>query len=214
MRMLRPWTKFTRQPHRNPRKDLWMATTQQKTKLAERQALALRIRPKQTDDVSPLPKRQEETLTKLAKKAKKRLRTRALFSGPSGTGKTSAVEFLARKLEVTLYRINIDAVVSKYIGETEKNLRRLFDEAEDSSAILFFDEADALFGKRSEVKDSHDRYANLALNFLHDCVKNFQGLIILACNRHHALDSTFMPRIQCHLSFRHRTRPLAKRNQR
>jgi SpoVK/Ycf46/Vps4 family AAA+-type ATPase len=79
-----------------------------------------------------------------------------------------AVEFLARKLEVTLYRIDLGAVVSRYIGETEKNLRRLFDEAEDSSAILFFDEADALFGKRSEVKNSHDRYANLGLNFLRD----------------------------------------------
>ena len=100
-------------------------------------------------------------------------------------------------------------------GEIRKSaLRRLFDEAEDSSAILFFDEADALFGKRSEVKDSHDRYANLELNFLHDCVRNFQGLIILSFKRHHALDSTFMARIQCHLSFRHRTRPLAKRNQR
>jgi SpoVK/Ycf46/Vps4 family AAA+-type ATPase len=174
----------------------------------------LHISPKQTDDISPFPKRQEEALTKLAKKAKKRLRTRALFSGPSGTGKILAVEFLARKLEVTLYRIDLGAVVSRYIGETEKNLRRLFDEAEDSSAILFFDEADALFGKRSEVKNSHDRYANLGLNFLRDCVKNFQGLIILSCKRHHALDSAFMPRIQCHLSFRHRTRPLAKRYQR
>lgn len=196
-----------------PHQDIWMATTQPKTKLGQRQALALLISPKQTDDISPLPKRQEEALTKLAKKAKKRLRTRALFSGPSGTGKILAAEFLARKLEVTLYRIDLGAIVSNYIGETEKNLRRLFDEAEDSSAILFFDEADALFGKRTEVKDSHDRYANLGLNFLHDCVKNFQGLIILSCKRHHALD-TFRPRIQCHLWFRHRTRPLARRNQR
>ena len=146
----------------------------------------MHISPKQTDDISPFPKRQEEALTKLAKKAKKRLRTRALFSGPSGTGKILAVEFLARKLEVTLYRLDLGAVISRYIGETEKNLRRLFDEA--SSAILFFDEADALFGKRGEVKDSHDRYANLGLNFLRDCVKNFQGLIILSCKRHHALD--------------------------
>jgi SpoVK/Ycf46/Vps4 family AAA+-type ATPase len=191
-----------------------MATTQPKTKRGQRQALALHISPRQTDDISLFPKRQEEALTKLAKKAKQRLRTRALFSGPSGTGKTSAVEFLARKLQVTLYRIDLGAVVSKYIGETEKNLRRLFDEAEDSSAILFFDEADALFGKRSEVKDSHDRYANLALNFLCDRVKKFQGLIILSCKRHHALDMTCMPRIQCHLWFRHRTRPLAKRNNR
>ena len=89
-----------------------------------------------------------------------------------------------------LYRIDVGAVVSKYIGETEKTLRRLFGKAENSSAILFFDEADALFGKRSEVKDSHDRYADSALNFLHDCVKNFQGLMILACKRHRPLDST------------------------
>lgn len=114
---------------------------------------------------------------------------------------------------MTLYRIDLGAIVSNYIGETEKTLRRLFDEAEDSSAILFFDEADALFGKRTEVKYSHDRYANLESNFLHDCVKNFQGLIILSRKRHHALD-TFRPRIQCHLWFRHRTRPLARRNQR
>jgi SpoVK/Ycf46/Vps4 family AAA+-type ATPase len=187
-----------------------------KTKLKARRSptQAFSMDSKQTGHFRPLPKRQQETLTKLAKKAKQLPRTRALFSGPSGTGKTLAVEFLARKLEVTLYHIDVGAVVSKYIAETEKNLRRLFDEAEDSSAILFFDEADALFGKRSEVKDSHERYANLALNFLRDYVKYFQGLIILACNRHHAPDPTFMPRIQCHLWFGHRTRPLAKRNQR
>ena len=153
-------------------------------------------------------------MTKLAKKAKQLPRTRALFSGPSGTGKTLAVEFLARELEVTVYRIDVGAVVSKYIGETEKTLRRLFGKAENSSAILFFDEADALFGKRSEVKDNHDRYADSALNFLHDCVKNFQGLMILACKRHRPLYSTFMPRIQCHLWFRHRMHPLAKRHRR
>lgn len=198
---------------------IWMPAQQpSKTKLKARrspaQAFSIGLISKQTDYVRPLPKRQAEALTKLAKKAKKLLRTRALFRGPSGTGKTLAAEFLARKLEATLYRINVRAVVSKYIGETEKNLRRLVDKAENSSAILFFDEADALFGKRSEVKDSHDRYANSALNFLHDCVKKFQGLIILACIRHHPLDSTFMPKIQCHLWFRHRKRSLAKRNQR
>jgi predicted AAA+ superfamily ATPase len=175
---------------------------------------AFSIGSKQTDHFRRLPKRQQEALTKLAKKAKQLRRTLALFSGPSGTGKTLAVEFLACELGMTLYRIDLGAVASKYIGETEKNLRRLFGKAENSSAILFFDEADALFGKRSEVKDSHDRYTNLALNFLYDCVKNFQGLIILGCKRHHPHDSTFMPRIQCHLYFRHRTHPLAKKDRR
>ena len=90
----------------------------------------------------------------------------ALFAGESGTGKTMAAEVLANELRPDLYRIDLSAVVSKYIGETEKNLRRLFDAAEDGGAILFFDEADALFGKRSEVKDSHDRYANIEINYL------------------------------------------------
>jgi SpoVK/Ycf46/Vps4 family AAA+-type ATPase len=177
--------------------------TQLRTRRSAVHAFALRITPKQTDDVRPLPKPQEEALTNLAKKAKKFRRIRALFSGPSGTGKTLAAEFLARKLEVDLYRIDLGKVVSKYIGETEKNLGRLFDEAEVSGAILFFDEADALFGKRTEVKDSHDRYANRALNYLCEGLENFQGLVILACNRHHALDSTFTPKIQFHLRFRH-----------
>jgi len=179
-----------------------------------RHALARRISPKQTSDARPFSKHQEEALTKLANKAKHLLRPRALFSGPSGTSKTLAVEFLARELEVTLYRIDLGAVVSKYIGETEKNLRRLFGKAENSGAILFFDEADALFGKRSEVKDSHDRYADSALAFLRDYVKNFQGLIILGCTRRHALDSTLMPKMQCHLYFRHRMHPLAKKRRR
>ena len=90
----------------------------------------------------------------------------ALFAGESGTGKTMAAEVIANDLRLNLYRIDLSAVVSKYIGETEKNLRRLFDAAEDGGAILFFDEADALFGKRSEVKDSHDRYANIEINYL------------------------------------------------
>ncbi|MGH9842447.1 MAG: ATP-binding protein, partial [Blastocatellia bacterium] len=90
----------------------------------------------------------------------------ALFAGESGTGKTMAAEVIANELQLDLFRIDLSAVVSKYIGETEKNLRKLFDAAEDSGAILFFDEADALFGKRSEVKDSHDRYANIEINYL------------------------------------------------
>ncbi|MFZ0062338.1 MAG: ATP-binding protein, partial [Pyrinomonadaceae bacterium] len=101
-----------------------------------------------------------------SKKMNRGLGISALFAGDSGTGKTMAAEVIANELRLNLYRIDLSAVVSKYIGETEKNLRRLFDAAEDGGAILFFDEADALFGKRSEVKDSHDRYANIEINYL------------------------------------------------
>ena len=106
----------------------------------------------------------------------------ALFAGDSGTGKTMAAEVLANQLRLDLYRIDLSAVVSKYIGETEKNLRRVFDAAEDGGAILFFDEADALFGKRSEVKDSHDRYANIEINYLLQRMEAYRGLAILATN--------------------------------
>ena len=102
----------------------------------------------------------------LRRKLTRGLGITALFAGESGTGKTMAAEVIAHELRLDLYRIDLSAVVSKYIGETEKNLRRLFDAAEDGGAILFFDEADALFGKRSEVKDSHDRYANIEVNYL------------------------------------------------
>ena len=105
-----------------------------------------------------------------------------LFAGESGTGKTMAAEVIANDLRLLLYRIDLSAVVSKYIGETEKNLRRLFDAAEDGGAILFFDEADALFGKRSEVKDSHDRYANIEINYLLQRMESYRGLAILATN--------------------------------
>ena len=112
----------------------------------------------------------------------------ALFAGESGTGKTMAAEVIANELRLDLYRIDLSAVVSKYIGETEKNLRRLFDAAEDGGAILFFDEADALFGKRSEVKDSHDRYANIEINYLLQRMEAYRGLAILATNMKSALD--------------------------
>jgi SpoVK/Ycf46/Vps4 family AAA+-type ATPase len=164
-------------------------------------ALARRIVIKQTP-ARPLPKRQEHALIDLANKAKKILRTRALFSGRNGAGKTLAVEFLARRLDVALFRIDLSRVVSKYIGETEKNLDRLFDAAESSGAILLFDEADALFGKRSEVKDAHDRYANIEINYLLQRLETFKGLAILSCNRRRAVDLTFKPKIHCRLSFR------------
>ena len=135
---------------------------------------------------------------------------RALFSGRNGAGKTLAAEFLARHLDVALFRIDLSKVVSKYIGETEKNLARVFDAAELSGAILLFDEADALFGKRSEAKDAHDRYANIEIDYLLQRLEKFRGLAILSCQRRHADDLTFMPKIHCRLSFR-RARRSAKR---
>jgi hypothetical protein len=125
----------------------------------------------------------------------------ALFAGDSGTGKTLAAEVLANELRLNLYRIDLSAVVSKYIGETEKNLRRLFDAAEDGGAILFFDEADALFGKRSEVKDSHDRYANIEVNYLLQRMEAYRGLAILATNMRSALDVAFTRRLRFVVTF-------------
>ncbi len=125
----------------------------------------------------------------------------ALFAGESGTGKTLAAEVLAKVLDLDLYRIDLSSVVSKYIGETEKNLRRLFDTAEDSGVILLFDEADALYGKRSEVKDSHDRYANIEINYLLQRLEAYNGLAILATNFKSALDQAFMRRLRFVVNF-------------
>ncbi len=125
----------------------------------------------------------------------------ALFAGESGTGKTMAAEVIANVLQLNLYRIDLSAVVSKYIGETEKNLRRLFDAAEDGGAILFFDEADALFGKRSEVKDSHDRYANIEINYLLQRLEGYRGLAILATNIKSAMDVAFVRRLRFMVDF-------------
>ena len=125
----------------------------------------------------------------------------ALFAGESGTGKTMAAEVIANELKLNLYRIDLSAVVSKYIGETEKNLRQVFDAAEDGASILFFDEADALFGKRSEVKDSHDRYANIEINYLLQRMEAYSGLAILATNLKNALDGAFMRRLRFVVQF-------------
>jgi hypothetical protein len=135
------------------------------------------------------------------RKANRGLGINALFAGDSGTGKTMAAEVIANHLRLNLYRIDLSAVVSKYIGETEKNLRKLFDAAEDGGAMLFFDEADALFGKRSEVKDSHDRYANIETNYLLQRMESFGGLAILATNQKSALDEAFMRRLRFVVSF-------------
>ena len=125
----------------------------------------------------------------------------ALFSGASGTGKTMAAGVLARELDRDLYQIDLATVVSKYIGETEKNLRKIFDAAEPGGAILLFDEADALFGKRSEVRDSHDRYANLEVSYLLQRMESYRGIAILTTNMQNALDSAFHRRLRFVVQF-------------
>ncbi len=136
-----------------------------------------------------------------ARRSARGLGVSALFAGPSGTGKTTAAEILARELRLDLYRIDLSAVVSKYIGETEKNLRRLFDAADEGGAILLFDEADALFGKRSEVKDSHDRYANIEVSYLLQRMEAYRGLAILTTNQRQALDPAFLRRLRFVVQF-------------
>jgi SpoVK/Ycf46/Vps4 family AAA+-type ATPase len=124
-----------------------------------------------------------------------------LFAGPSGTGKTMAAEIIANELGLDLYKIDLSTVVSKYIGETEKNLARIFTEAETSNAILFFDEADALFGKRSEVRDSHDRYANIEISYLLQRMEEYDGMAILATNLHKNMDEAFVRRMHFTVEF-------------
>ncbi|MEZ4733109.1 MAG: AAA family ATPase [Caldilineaceae bacterium] len=124
-----------------------------------------------------------------------------LFAGPSGTGKTMAADIMAGELGLDLYKIDLSSVVSKYIGETEKNLARIFTEAETSNAILFFDEADALFGKRSEVRDSHDRYANIEISYLLQRMEEYDGMAILATNLHKNLDEAFVRRMHFTVEF-------------
>jgi len=159
-----------------------------------------------------LPEAQRRTLQQIAVHARHRITVHhdwgfaaksarglgiaTLFWGDSGTGKTLAAEVLANTLGLALYRIDLSAVVSKYIGETEKNLRRVFDAAEDIGAILLFDEADALFGKRSEVKDSHDRYANIEVSYLLQRMEAYRGLAILTTNHKAALDTAFQRRLR------------------
>jgi hypothetical protein len=125
----------------------------------------------------------------------------ALFAGPSGTGKTLAAEVLANDLRLDLYRIDLSQLVSKYIGETEKNLGVVFEAAERGGAILLFDEADALFGKRSEVKDSHDRYANIEVGYLLQRMESYRGLAILTTNQRAALDQAFLRRLRFVVAF-------------
>jgi DNA replication protein DnaC len=125
----------------------------------------------------------------------------AIFFGPSGTGKTMAASILAGELGIAIYRVDLSRVVSKYIGETERNLEALFDEARRSFALLFFDEAEALFGKRSEVKDAHDRYANIEVAYLLQRMEQFEGIAILATNLRTHMDTAFLRRLQFAVEF-------------
>jgi hypothetical protein len=134
-------------------------------------------------------------------KSRRGLGISALFAGASGTGKTLAAEVLANELHLDLHRIDISSVVSKYIGETEKNLRKIFDAAESGGAILLFDEADALFGKRSDVKDSHDRYANMEVAYLLQRIEAYRGLAILTTNLKDSIDQAFLRRIRFVVQF-------------
>jgi AAA+ superfamily predicted ATPase len=173
--------------------------------------LAKRVTSRATLDDVILPARNKSQLVELidrvrlnrvvtedwgfAEKSRRGLGLSALFTGESGTGKTFAAEAIANQLHYDLYRVDLAAVVSKFIGETEKNLKRVFDAAERGGAILFFDESDALFGRRTEVKDSHDRYANIEINYLLQRMEDYQGVSILATNRRSALDQAFIRRL-------------------
>jgi SpoVK/Ycf46/Vps4 family AAA+-type ATPase len=181
------------------------------------EGLAQRIEPSAAWDDLVLPETEKQILRHMAlhvrqrakvyqtwgfaSKSSRGLGISALFAGPSGTGKTMAGEVLASELRLDLYRIDLSQVVSKYIGETEKNLRRVFDAAEEGACLLLFDEADALFGKRSEVKDSHDRYANIEISYLLQRIESYRGLAILTTNRRDALDSAFLRRIRFVVEF-------------
>jgi hypothetical protein len=179
--------------------------------------LAQRIEPRATLDDVKLSTRDKQQLERLVEHARHRgivlsdygyadhvsrgLGLAALFHGESGTGKTMAAEAVANALGLALFRVDLSSVVSKYIGETSKNLRRVFDAAEGGGAVLLFDEADAVFSRRSEVKDSHDRYANIDVNYLLTRMESFGGVTILATNMKHALDPAFLRRLRFIVGF-------------
>jgi ATPase family protein associated with various cellular activities (AAA) len=135
----------------------------------------------------------------------------AMFSGPSGTGKTLAAEIIAGELGLDLYKVDLSSVVSKYIGETEKNLERIFGAASAGDLVLFFDEADALFGKRSEVSDAHDRYANIEVAYLLQRLESYQGLVVMATNLQRNIDDAFLRRISVAVDFEPPDEPQRRR---
>jgi hypothetical protein len=179
--------------------------------------LAQRIVPSATWDDLVLPESQEQILHQLAAQVRHRMKVyetwgfsakgrrglgvSALFTGESGTGKTLAAEVLGKELGLDVYRIDLSAVVSKYIGETEKNLSQVFDAAEEGGVLLLFDEADALFGKRGDVKEAHDRYANIEVGYLLQRMEAYQGLAILTTNLKSALDKAFQRRLRFIVNF-------------
>ncbi len=194
---------------------IWNACLGQARPRLEELAQPIRTQVNWTDLV--LPDKEQQTLRTIAAQVRQRMKVyeqwgfankgqrglgiSALFAGASGTGKTLAAEVLANELRLDLYRIDLSSVVSKYIGETEKNLRRIFDAAEVGGAILLFDEADALFGKRSEVKDSHDRYANMEVAYLLQRMEAYRGLAILTTNLKSSLDQAFLRRLRFVVQF-------------
>lgn len=207
-------TADVKEPH-SPEVILWQACRQQaRPRLDE---LAQRIESNSTWEDLVLPDKEQQVLTAIATHVRQRrqvyeqwgfqgksqrgLGIAALFAGASGTGKTLAAEVLANTLQLDVYRIDLSSVVSKYIGETEKNLRRVFDAAEGGGVILLFDEADALFGKRSEVKDSHDRHANIEVSYLLQRMEAYRGLAILTTNLKGSLDQAFLRRIRFIVQF-------------
>jgi hypothetical protein len=177
--------------------------------------LARRIRPRRTWDDLVLPADQEGQLRELSARHRRRgtvygewgfsplpsTGVVALFAGPSGTGKTLAAEVVAGDLGLDLYKVDLSSVVSKYIGETEKNLERIFDAAAAGDLVLFFDEADALFGKRSEVSDAHDRYANIEVAYLLQRLEAYDGMVVLATNLQRNIDPAFTRRIAVAVDF-------------
>ncbi|HUP60706.1 MAG TPA: ATP-binding protein [Thermoanaerobaculia bacterium] len=181
------------------------------------QDLARRIVPRVGWDDLILPARQMSTLREIVMHVRQRAKVyetwgfgvrssrglgiSVLFSGASGTGKTMAAEVLASELRLDLFQIDLSSVVSKYIGETEENLRRVFDAAEEGGAMLLFDEADALFGKRTEVRDSHDRYANIEVSYLLQRMEAYRGVAILTTNLKNALDAAFLRRLRFIVEF-------------
>ena len=161
----------------------------------------IRVEPATADEWKRLAPQTIERVEPIADRFRHSSGQTALFTGPSGTGKTMAAKVLAASLGRALYRVDLAAVASKYIGETEKNLSRLFEAAADADVILFFDEADGLFGKRSEVRDAHDRYANIEVGYLLQRLENYEGLAILTTNSVDDIDAAFVRRCRSLLEF-------------